>query len=242
VVPASRRTLPGQRPEPHSAGPVAHGAGAVFPALDAGAAAQVRRFGRRASAASRIAEAQRVRKEAFEDGHAEGYREGYAFGLAAGAQRGHAEAKEESEARFREELDRFRAALDETGEAMLDAIQGWYAQAEESLAMLAVLIAERVVAGEIRTSKETVASIARDALLEVTHASEARIRVNPFESAVLREHRDALMNACASLRSLEVVDDPSVQGGCVIETGGGVIDATIATKLRTIVEGVQRAA
>lgn len=216
--------------------------GEVLPSLDRASASQVQRFSKRLSAASRIAESARVRQEAVESGHAEGYRAGYAAGFEAGQERGTRHAHDAAEARYADEIGRFVDGLEETGQAMLDAIQRWYGLAEESLAGLALVIAERVIAAELSTSKDAAVSIARDAIAEVTHATEARIRVHPFDSDAVRARASDLLMAAASLRSVEVVDDPAVPGGCVIETDGGVIDATIATKLRTILEATHRAA
>lgn len=216
--------------------------GEVLPILDRASASQVQRYSKRLNAASRIAETARVRQEAVESGHSDGYRAGYAAGFEAGRERGTRQARDAADARYAEEIAAFVTGIDETSQAMLDAIQRWYGLAEESLADLAIVIAERVIAAELSASRETVVGIAHDALSEVTHATEARIRVNPFDSDAVRGRAKELLIAAGSLRSVEVVDDPTVVSGCVIETDGGVIDATITTKLRTIFEATDRAA
>ena len=44
------------------------------------------------------------------------------------------------------------------------------------------------------------------------------------------------MTIASSLRNVEFVADPTVTAGCVIETDGGVVDATVDTKLATLDE------
>lgn len=37
-----------------------------------------------------------------------------------------------------------------------------------------------------------------------------------------------------SVRAIEFVEDPEILGGCIIETDGGIIDATIKGKLNQL--------
>jgi flagellar assembly protein FliH len=176
-----------------------------------------------------------VREEAKQRGFTEGYEEGFALGREQGRTRAYEEASEATA----EEICRIAGELDQLGQDMHAALNEWYRQSEESLARLSVEIARRLVAKELETSEEAILSITREALEEVTHAATARIKVNPAHSAILENYIDQFQSLAPSLKSIEIVDDPSVGSGCVIETDGGVVDASIESKLRNIVEAAR---
>jgi flagellar biosynthesis/type III secretory pathway protein FliH len=92
-----------------------------------------------------------------------------------------------------------------------------------------------LLAKELRTDPAAALGLAREALAEVTHAESARIRVNPFHGAVLRERMPELLAASESLKRIEVVDDPTVAAGVIVDSAGGVIDATLPTRVRNLV-------
>ncbi len=76
----------------------------------------------------------------------------------------------------------------------------------------------------------------------MTHSRHARIRLNPFDGAILQNHRTELLAASGSLRDIELVDDPTIVGGCVIETEGGLVDATTETRLELLSTTLEEAA
>lgn len=172
----------------------------------------------------------------------EAYREGFEAGVADGMVQGHADA----EAKFSKGLDKkvveFGEALQAKSDQVFFAIKEWYETAVHELADFAVVIASRVIESELELSRDSIVQITKTALEEVTHAREVRIRVNPFDVAMLNERRTELLGLCGQLRSVEVVEDPAIIGGCRIESDGGLIDATVTTRLRMIQEEIQEAA
>lgn len=190
----------------------------------------------------RLTPTERIRLQSAQEGHAEGFAKGYEEGLSLGRAEAERQVAETIGAQGLAEIQRFAEELSGVSDQVMAAITEWFAAAEESLALLSVLIAERIVRSELHVSPDAILNITREALLEVTHSATARIRINPFESETLREHKDQLMAVAPSLRNIEFVEDSSIQGGCVIETDGGMVDATIAAKLASIIEASRRAA
>ncbi|MFY9234473.1 MAG: FliH/SctL family protein [Fimbriimonadaceae bacterium] len=176
--------------------------------------------------AAKISPRERFKEAAREEGYAAGYGEGLSVGLAEGNERARLAAAAE--------IARVASELDSIGETVREALDLWYRQSEESLALLSVAIAERIVARELELSEEAILSITREALREVTHASTARIRVNPFHSGVLETYREQLLAVAPSLKNIEIVSDSSMLSGCVVETEGGAVDASIRAKLRNL--------
>lgn len=175
-----------------------------------------------------------VTEQIREHARQSGYDEGYADGLALGRQEGLGAI----EAEYRQEVQRFVAELDQSAAAMKNTVLQWQAGLESPLASLAVVIATQILGRELTLDPDAVIGIARQAVGEVTHASTARIRVNPFQAPVVRARQSDILAASVSLRSVEVVDDPTITSGCVIESDGGTVDAQIdgmiATALHTL--------
>lgn len=196
--------------------------------VDANAPAAHRLTGRTADALQKLREA--ARAEGFESGYAEGRIEGIAAGRQA--------VEEETSAAIASFCDELQAKADQ----VLFAYRQFMAESEDALAELAVLVASRALAQELRLGHDAVTALAKEAIAEVLHASQVRIRVHPFDVPTLAERKDELLAAARQLRSIEIVEDPSILGGCVIESDAGLIDATVSTKLAAMSASLREAA
>ncbi len=188
-------------------------------------------------------EIEQIKKDAFEEGLADGRATGYPQGRDIGYEDGHQEglekAYEEASQAKKAELN----ALVERSVSKVDsAITRWFEGAEPGLAALSILIAERIVAKELATDPETILSIVKEAVAEVTHATRATIKVRLADSELLEAHRSGILATAPSIKSLEIVADEDLVGGCVIETDGGIVDATLDMKFAELLESIRRAA
>lgn len=116
--------------------------------------------------------------------------------------------------------DELQAALDE-----------WSVKMADPVAELALAVAIRLVGAELRSNPELAVSMAKDALREVTHAMDARLKVNPADAMVLRQVMPELLNGSLSLRSIDIIEERTIAAGCRIETDGGNVDATIESMI-----------
>ena len=74
-----------------------------------------------------------------------------------------------------------------------------------------------------------------DALRRITEKDHVRIRVSVADAPHIREMRDDLLTLVDGIKNLEILDDRRVgDGGVVIETGAGTIDAKIETQLAEV--------
>lgn len=184
---------------------------------------------------SKIAEfVARQREEIREAARLEGYEDGFRRGLEEGAVKAHLEA----EARYAEEIARFAARLAEHEQAF----EGFIAECEDRLAILAIVLAERLLRRELEHSRESAFDIARDVISEVRGSATIRVRLNPLDSALIEARAAELVEACSGLRNIEVVVDPSIGAGCVVETDSGLIDARIESALERLIIGWKEAA
>lgn len=185
-------------------------------------------------------------EQAFEDAKLRGYREGLAAGQedgrAIGAQMGQREAAEELTRASSIEIERFCRELQSVLDRVDDALERWKRDAESRLTDLAIVAVRKVLSSELNISRESALGIVREAVAEVTHSSKARIRLNPFDLETISAYREQILAASASLRGVEFVADESIEAGCIIETDGGLVDASSGTRLLLIVNEMEDAA
>lgn len=195
----------------------------------------VKREGRGGRTANEI---EQLKQSAMNDGYDEGYSRGLEMGLIEGNERAYSDAYNKALAEYTAKneaiITEFSRDLDLTVASVLNALEDWTAQTEQKLTDIVTEIARRVIVVELETSREAVFEIVRQAIAEVTHSDSARIRINPWDARSLRDQKATIIAAAKSVRSLEFVEDPEITGGCVIETEGGIIDATIEGKLRQL--------
>jgi flagellar assembly protein FliH len=187
---------------------------------------------------------------AREEAHAEGYAAGFAEGAAKGYEQGHvkgfqsgyADGTARAERERQELLAEFLLELQGVRDDLQLNIDHWFRESEERMTDLSLVILRTVLHAELQISREVALELVKEALAEVTHSSQARIRINPFDLPVLAQHRDELLTASSSLRGIEFLADPSVTGGCIVETDGGVIDASTDSRLRRFADELGGAA
>jgi flagellar assembly protein FliH len=178
------------------------------------------------------------RARGFESGKDEGFAEGRSAGYQAGFDQAYAEASNEQA----EKLRQFATELQSVQERLQQSIREWFEQSEAELEAIGVQIAEKLVGAQLNLDHSFILETTKAALQQVAEASTARIRLNPFDAVILSNAREELLSATASLRGIEIVDDSSIYGGCIVETERGAVDATIETRLKLLEGGLEEAA
>lgn len=172
----------------------------------------------------------------FEKAKAEGFAAGRLEGFQAGHEDGLAQGLREFEQAHQTEIENFRKALVDFVATITPSLDAWYEKAEERLSTLAVEIARRALCQELSVSRDSIIEITRQALQEVRHGTEVRVRVNPIDCSVLEARKTEILESVSSIRELVIVPDLKVVSGCEIETDGGVIDATPESYLARLEE------
>jgi len=147
----------------------------------------------------------------------EGYAAGRAEGLAAAQQQ------------LRQQLARFNALC----EAAARPLQALDDRTEQELARLAIVMARRVIAHELRQSPELVASAVRQAANALPAATrDLRVHLHPDDLALLRE-----LGAIES--HWQLLADPSLaRGGCQLESERSRLDASVDARLSAVIDAV----
>jgi flagellar assembly protein FliH len=141
----------------------------------------------------------------------------------------------ELRAEMSSEVDNFRHELASTIEQISALHPEITARAETDLVELAFEIAKKIVGREITLDREVALTLAKIALSKLHNRTFARVHLNPDDFAYLQTQRDRFNFH----GSLELVEDRSIsQGGCLIQTDTGEIDARIESQLDEISYGL----
>lgn len=190
------------------------------------------------------AEARQEQQNIIEDAHqqADSIREearaaGHAEGIAAGREEGLAQIREEE----RESLLAANAKAEKTMSDAKEAAHAYVLQAEDTIAALAMDIADKVLPQHFIDAPQIILPLVRKALLKVKDQPEVVLRVSPQDYDLIllaRAEFQALLEG--SMAVLEVRSDENLgQGDCILETPNGSVDARVATQLEVIRSAVQ---
>jgi flagellar assembly protein FliH len=111
---------------------------------------------------------------------------------------------------------------------------------EKEVTHLALSIAKKIVCHEIKTTRETVACVAREALARVDNPGSIKIKLNPEDLRFIQETQSELNRCLDNFDDVHLEAEDSIQsGGCLIETDRGDIDARIEKQFEAIEEAFQ---
>ena len=168
-------------------------------------------------------QAEALREAAWQEGHHQGKIEAHA--IVEAELRADWDARKEA---LRLEVDGVISQITAAREAL------WACQESEMVA-LTFDIAKQVVKTEVTQNPEVVRAVIANAVRRITDKENVRVRVSVADAPHVKEMRQEILELMDGLRHLEIVDDRRVgDGGCVIETNAGTIDAKIETQLSEI--------
>ncbi|MEI8094057.1 MAG: flagellar assembly protein FliH [Spirochaetales bacterium] len=169
-----------------------------------------------AEARARIADLEEAaRKKAA----AEGYQQGYTEGASEVARL----------------VERIHVIIEKLIEKRQEIIEG----TETQLVSLVILIAKKVVKVISENQRNVVINNVLQALRKLKTRGDVVVRVNLEDLKVTTEHIKEFLSMVENVKSITVMEDTSVdQGGAVIETDFGEIDAKIASQFAEIEEKI----
>lgn len=183
--------------------------------------------------ASRVREEETKRIEALrQEAAEEGYREGFARGLAEGEKKA-LEAVRQQLTDLRNTAESAVAELAQLRQQIVDS-------AEDDIIKFAVLIAERVLRGELRDPQRTW-EIARSILSELEDESQVSLFVPPCVGDVEEGQAKLSQAIGGSGVRLDIQIDPALKPGDVrVETQWGWIDGRAHVRWKRLIEALQR--
>lgn len=108
-------------------------------------------------------------------------------------------------------------------------------EVEGEVVRTAMRVARELLAAEIALREDAVVDVAATALQAAKAARDINLRACPRDAAVLRAHKPRLVSVLTRAKDLEIREDKRVhQGGVLIETEAGVVDAQLDTQLEEL--------
>jgi len=145
-------------------------------------------------------------------------------GRAAGREAGFIEGKAEVERLVERTQTILQRAQDKRGEILEET--------EQEIISLVLLIAKKVIKVISENQRSVIISNVVQALRKVKGRGNIVIRVNMADLKLTSEHTKDFINLVEGSKSIQIVEDTSVdEGGCIIETDFGEIDARISSQL-----------
>lgn len=107
-------------------------------------------------------------------------------------------------------------------------------QLKDVIVPLAIKIAEHIIQKEVKVNPQVVVKQVEKALEIIDNERILELHLNPLDVETLRNVECQLLSD-PRFEGVEIIPDPHVaQGGCVLETDAGRIDANIESQLRKI--------
>ena len=181
----------------------------------------------RAEAAEMLDDAQAQAEALREAAWQEGFHQGQTEARAA--------VETEMRAKWTERQEALRIELDAIAGDIAAAREALWQRQESEMVALALDIARQVIKTEVAQNPQVVHAVLANALRRITDKDNVRVRVSASDSPRVKEAREDLLEVVDGLRSIEIMEDRRVgDGGCVIETNAGTIDAKIETQIAEV--------
>ncbi len=100
---------------------------------------------------------------------------------------------------------------------------------------LALKAAKKIVSKELETKPETIVDIVLQALSPALQSHHITIWINKSDKEILEKEKTRIREKLEQVESLSIKErDDVAQGGCIIETESGIINASIDNQWRAI--------
>lgn len=173
-------------------------------------------------------EADYVRSQVMEESKAirdKALQQAYAEGLK--------KAQNDIEADRQMAMDQSKQILEEAFRNKIEILNGL----EKDMVRLVLSIAKKVIVADLRTQPSAIVEIVRQAITNLDSPENMRIYLNPADIESITEAIDwgGLTEIGSRDIHLEIKTDPRIsQGGVIIESAGGAVDARLETRLNSV--------
>jgi flagellar assembly protein FliH len=153
--------------------------------------------------------------------------------------KGFAKGQEDGQSQYASAVRDVFAAVTRVGQEK----QAFLANSQQEILALSLRAAQKMVLAEISQTPEALLNIVMDAIRRITDKDKVIIKFNSKDVDHMRQYQERILAQMPDIKSLEIHEDTRVdEGGCVIETRLGYIDATLATKVAILEKAFVKAA
>ena len=128
-------------------------------------------------------------------------------------------------------------AIDNFGQALVELERikkGLLLNVEENTLQLAMAIAKKIVSHEVLSDRRKILNVIRGALQQVVDPEGIVIRLHPDDFKFVTEAGPSLHSEIDHYEHITFQADPTVTGGCLVETRMGEIDARFDRQFQVI--------
>jgi len=189
-------------------------------------------------------------KKGYDKGYTKGYEEGYKEGLEKGEkegfQNGFNKGYNEGKLKAEKEYQILKEALEKDYNEKLkqidiliknfnEELKNLVIDLDDQVFFLAKKIAEKIVLKTIKTDKEFLTNLIREALKYVAEGVKVKVKVNPEDYTMLKEKTDFNYKG-----EIIIIPDKSVKrGGVLIESSVGTVDATLEKRWEKLLKALE---
>lgn len=138
----------------------------------------------------------------------------------------------------------YAAGLAQWNEILVEAWQRrdqYLDQNESELVRLAVAAAKRIIGEEIRSNPSAILNTVREVVRSAGRQRGLTIQVNPAQESIVAAQTENLRILSHGAPDLTISGNASVEeGGCIVETDIGRIDARLSTQLTALEQALMR--
>jgi flagellar assembly protein FliH len=153
----------------------------------------------------------------------------------AARQEGHQQGDAAAREQVRQEVAGLMADLARILQEARQALQDTVFNQEREIRRLVAQIASKVVLATIEADNETVVRIARECIRRATGRQTLTLLMHPEDRAIIERYCPEFRAAFDDLERIELREEPRVrQGGVIVETASGGVDARIHQQLEVV--------
>ena len=129
----------------------------------------------------------------------------------------------------------------ESFEMFMGAPQAVYEQIAPDILQISVDIAQKIIKKETEEDPQVLINTIIDVLKGLSkEENKISLRVNPVQVDVIKQQIPEILNIAGLDAKVSVLADEEVtEGGCLVTTANGIVDATIETQLSVIYEALK---
>lgn len=152
-----------------------------------------------------------------------------------GVEEGHRRATELMKSEYQDMVEQERHQIQSLFQTIEQRLSGLTPAMEKALLTFTLGVAEHIVRQEIKTSPEIVLNVIQDGIKNILGVETIKIRVHPSNVQLVQEQKHTIQSVSSSLREIIFEADEHIeQGGCIIESDLGNVDARIITQIEQV--------
>lgn len=190
-----------------------------------------------------MAELERIRQDAYEEGlkqgHEQGYIDGFDKGVSEGKEAGYKEGVELGKTQGQEEvkplIDEQLTSLRTLLDGLSDPLKKVDEQAEKQLVQLATMLSEAIIYQEIKTSPDIILHTLKKSIDALNAEQEkVRIHLHPDDLALIKT---SYGEQVIEDNHWQLIAEPTLErGGCEVKTTLSSLDMTLKTRVKEILD------